>query len=736
MSKLNFDSLLANAEHFALQYRHEFITSETLLMILARDDSRIRDIIQKTGGNPDNVVTDIINYFDNTMPKGGNRTIELSLAVQRLIVEETAKKMASNDPNYEANHDSIMNTFVAIVNDSESNALQILMNQGVDKTALMQQIKNDKDEMHNAADMAVLEEFCTNLNEQAKNNKITPLIGRDKELVTLAQTLARMKKNNAILVGEAGVGKTAIGEGLAYNIVNGDVKPILLDATVWQLDVAGLIAGARYRGDFEERLKSILSALGKTEKPILFIDEIHSIVSAGAGGGENGSAMNLGNLLKGALQDTDIRFVGTTTADEYRKHLEKDKALVRRFKKIQIVEPTIEECKEILRGIAPSYEKYHNVKYDLDGLDTAVELTSKYIHDKQLPDKAIDVMDGVAARYRAGATDNIEKEITVEMIEEEIGAVAHIQTTTIKESEENKILNLEANIKKKVFGQDDAVQSLVDSIRISKAGLLSPDRPIGNFLAVGPTGVGKTEVAKQLAEEMGVELVRFDMSEFMEKHSASKFVGTTAGYVGYEEEGQLIKAIDDNPGGCVLLLDEIEKANPDIFNLLLQVMDAGRLTSGKGKTVNFKNVVLIMTSNAGSADAEKNSLGFMTTDSNTESTQTDALNKLLAPEFRNRLDATLHFNKLSEENIGHIVDKFIGELNVLAGNRNVAVQLSEEAKEWLVEHGYEPTMGARPMARLIQSKIKKPLSIAMLHGSLKDGGTFNVTVKDDDLITD
>ena len=722
MSNLDFDGLLHKAQVIATTQRNELIMTETLLLVLVNDDDRINEIIKNAGGDTDGIANDLEHYLNVHVPKAP--TVEVSKAVQRILSEHAVKKTAGGQER----HDMILSTFRSVIEEVDSECMTILVNHGVNPSKLANEMKSGETEAMDAADQAILEEYCTNLNESAKEGKILPLIGRDKELGELAETMMRMKTNNAILVGESGVGKTAIGEGLALNITEGKVKPSLKDSIVWQLDVSGLIAGARYRGDFEERLKAILGALSKTEKPILFIDEIHSIVAAGAGGGEGGSAMSLANMLKPALQSGAIRFVGTTTADEFRKHLEKDKALLRRFEKLYVAEPTVAEAKLILRGIAPKFEEYHNVKYDLAALDTAVELTDKYVHDRKLPDKAIAIMDKAAAKWRANATDTIEKYITVDMIDEQIAKVAHIPTKAIQDSEEDKMLNLETNILKKVFGQTEAVTELVDAIRIAKAGLKEPHKPVGSFLAIGPTGVGKTELAKQLADELNLNLVRFDMSEFMDKHSSSKFIGSPAGYVGYEEEGQMIKAMDDNPQGCVLLLDEIEKADPSIFNMLLQVLDDGRMTSSKGKVISFKNTVIIMTSNAGSQEAAQGTIGFNKAENNDEDVQNAAVARLFAPEFRNRLDGVLQFKKLDKVHIGHIVDKFIGILNGMCADKNVTVVLQHEAKEWFIENGYEPAMGARPLQRLINKELKKPLSRAMLHGNLRNGGVLNVTM--------
>jgi ATP-dependent Clp protease ATP-binding subunit ClpA len=574
-----------------------------------------------------------------------------------------------------------------------------------------------------------LKKYSADLNQLAKDGKIDPLIGRAEEVDQIVQITARRTKNNCILVGDSGVGKTAVVEGLALKIVAGEVPEILKDSIIYALDIGSLVAGTRFRGDFEERMKMVLKSLTYLPDSILFIDEIHTIMDAGSG---SKGSLDVANLLKPALAKGQLRCIGSTTSEEYRKHIEKDRAIVRRFKKVMIDEPSPEVTKVILRGLKASYENFHGVTFTDEAIDAAVDLTHKYVTTSLLPDKAIDIIDNAGARQRILPVELRKTEIGSHEIEQEVSRITKIPAKEIAESEETVMLRLETDLKNAVFGQNDAIDVLVDSVFIARAGLRDIKKPAGNYLFIGPTGVGKTEMARQLAKSLNIPLVKFDMSEYMEKHSVSKFIGAPPGYVGFGEGGAgngiLINAIDTNPS-CVLLLDEIEKAHDDIFNVLLQVMDDARLTSSGGKTVNFRNVILIMTSNAGIASFDKNPLGFV--DSEIAEVDEKAIKNLFRPEFRNRLDSIVKFNRLRPENMVRIVDKFITELEDLSASRNVKINIQQDAREWLAKEGYDPAMGARPLARVINDNIKKPLSRLMLLGPLKEeGGIAMVTLRD------
>ncbi|MEO9669844.1 MAG: ATP-dependent Clp protease ATP-binding subunit ClpA, partial [Marinomonas sp.] len=569
-----------------------------------------------------------------------------------------------------------------------------------------------------------LDQFTVNLNEKAENGKIDPLIGRGPEVDRTIQILCRRSKNNPLYVGDPGVGKTAIAEGLARKIVEGEVPEVLEDAVIYSLDMGALLAGTRYRGDFEERLKQVVSELEKMPEAVLFIDEIHTVIGAGA---TSGGAMDASNLLKPALSSGAIRCVGSTTYKEFRNHFEKDRALLRRFQKIDVNEPTIEDTIAILKGLRSAFEDHHKVKYTPDALKTAVELSARYINDRKLPDKAIDVIDEVGAMQMLLPAGKRKKKITAREIEQVIATMARIPPKSVSKDDKKALENLDRDLKHVVFGQDAAVHKLATAMKLSRAGLRDPDKPIGSFLFSGPTGVGKTEVARQLASIMGIELKRFDMSEYMERHSVSRLIGAPPGYVGYDQGGLLTDAIDQNPH-CVLLLDEIEKAHPDLFNILLQVMDNGRLTDHHGKTVDFRNVVLIMTTNAGASDMASQGIGFG--DVSKEDAGEEAVKKMFTPEFRNRLDAIVPFAYLGKSTVARVVDKFILELELQLADQNVHIQLDSDARGWLADKGYDKLYGARPMGRLLQEKIKQPLAEELLFGKLADGGEVHVTLKD------
>lgn len=578
----------------------------------------------------------------------------------------------------------------------------------------------------------VLAKYALNLNEAAVKSAIDPLIGRESEVEMITKIVSRRSKNNVVLVGEPGCGKTAIAEGLALKIVRKEVPEILYNSTVYALDMAALIAGAKFRGEFEERMKAVLVSLEFIPDSILFIDEIHTIMGAGSSG--NNGTMDVANLLKPALAKGKLRCIGATTLDEFRKYFEKDRALLRRFKRVDVAEPSIADAKLILRGLRPLYEAFHGVTYTEDALDAAVDLTARYVTTGHLPDKAIDIIDNAGAQQRIARKDDKKSVIEVADIEVEVAKVAKIPAKEVSEGETEKLSRLDSDLKAVVYGQDDAIDAVFDAVLLSRSGLREENKPAGSYLFTGPTGVGKSEVAKQLAKTLGIQLIRYDMSEYMEKHTVSKLIGAPPGYVGYGEGdgggGRLINDIDATPH-CVLLLDEIEKAHPDIFNVLLQVMDGAKLTGGSGKTVSFRNVILIMTSNAGAADMMRKSIGFGAS----EKTDADveAINRLFAPEFRNRLDSTIRFKRLTRENINRVVEKFLADLRERAAERNVTLVISPEAMSWLAENGFDPDMGARPLGRVITSKIKTPLSKLMVLGSLKNGGEATVTVDGDNL---
>ena len=574
---------------------------------------------------------------------------------------------------------------------------------------------------------SALSAYCVDLNAKAETGKIDRLIGRTEEVNRTIQVLCRRSKNNPLYVGDPGVGKTAIAEGLAKRIVEGDVPEVLADARIFALDMGALIAGTRYRGDFEERLKQVVKELEETEGAVLFIDEIHTVIGAGA---TSGGAMDASNLLKPALSNGSIRCIGSTTYKEFRQFFEKDRALVRRFQKIDINEPSLDDAVEIMKGLKPYFEDFHKVKYSDDAIKSAVELSSRYINDRKLPDKAIDVVDETGARQMLVPEAKRKKTINVTDIEETIATMARIPPKPSSKDDEMVLANLEKELKRVVYGQDLAMEALASSIKLARAGLREPDKPIGAYLFSGPTGVGKTEVAKQLAASMGVEMLRFDMSEYMERHTVSRLIGAPPGYVGFDQGGLLTDGVDQHPH-CVLLLDEIEKAHPDLYNILLQVMDHGKLTDHNGKQIDFRNVVLIMTTNAGASDAQKNAIGFGS--QKREGDDMEAINRLFTPEFRNRLDAIIPFGPLPVPVIHKVVQKFVMQLETQLTERGVTFELHDDAIAWLADKGYDERMGARPLARVIQEHIKKPLADEVLFGKLKDGGTVKVTVEADEL---
>jgi ATP-dependent Clp protease ATP-binding subunit ClpA len=573
-----------------------------------------------------------------------------------------------------------------------------------------------------------LSAYCVNLNEKASVGKIDPLIGREKEVDRTIQVLCRRSKNNPLYVGEAGVGKTAIAEGLALRIVKGEVPEVLLPCTIFALDMGVLLAGTRYRGDFEERLKNVVAELKATPGAILFIDEIHTVIGAGA---TSGGSMDASNLLKPALSSGELRCIGSTTYKEYRNHFEKDRALVRRFQKIDVAEPSVEDAVKILMGLKPYYEKHHDVKYTAEAIRAAVELSNRYIGDRKLPDKAIDVIDEVGAAQKLLPANKRKKTIHTKDVEAVVAGIARIPPKNVSQDDREVLKHLERDLKTMVYGQDQAIDALVSAIKLARAGLREPEKPIGSYLFAGPTGVGKTEVAKQLARSLGIELKRFDMSEYMERHSVSRLIGAPPGYVGFDQGGLLTDAVDQTPH-CVLLLDEVEKAHPDLFNILLQVMDHGKMTDHNGKAVDFRNCILIMTTNAGASELAKNAIGF--TRDTRVGEDTEAINRLFTPEFRNRLDAIVSFKNLPPEVVGRVVDKFILQLEAQLSDRQVTISLSDAARKWLGEKGYDVHFGARPLSRIIQEHVKKPLAEELLFGKLQKGGSVLVELEDDKLV--
>ena len=638
------------------------------------------------------------------------------------------------------------NIIVALFSERESNAVHFLKEQemsrfdavnfishGISKSPLNSSsdgstsTDEEKTEENNKSGNDALSAYCVNLNDKSKSGSIDPLIGREFEVDRTIQILCRRTKNNPLYVGDPGVGKTAIAEGLAKRIADEQVPDVLSEALVFSLDMGALLAGTRYRGDFEERLKAVISEIEKNPNAILFIDEIHTVIGAGA---TSGGAMDASNLLKPALQGGILRCIGSTTYKEYRSHFEKDRALVRRFQKIDVNEPSLEDSVKILRGLKPYYEKHHSVRYTMDALKCAVDLSAKYIGDRKLPDKAIDVIDEVGAAQMLLPLSKRKKTINVKDVEEVVAKIARIPPKSVSTDDKNTLLNLEQDLKRVVFGQDDAIQALASAIKLSRAGLREPEKPIGNYLFSGPTGVGKTEVARQLSIALGVELVRFDMSEYMERHSVSRLIGAPPGYVGFDQGGLLTDSIDQHPH-CVLLLDEIEKAHPDLFNILLQVMDHGKMTDHNGKTVDFRNVILIMTTNAGASDLAKEAVGFGRTQRSGD--DTEAINRMFSPEFRNRLDAIIAFAGLSKEIISRVVEKFIMQLEVQLGDRNVSIEISEEARSWIGSKGYDKNFGARPLARVVQEYVKKPLAEELLFGKLTGGGLVSIEFQDEEL---
>lgn len=740
MLSRNLDESIRRAQVYAGERRHELATLEHLLLSLCDDQDAVA-VLRACGVDLDKLREDLTGYLDNELDylyadsmEEPRPTDGFTRALQRaaIHVQSSGREEVTG-----------ANVLVAIFSERESHAVYFLQEQdmtrfdavnyishgiakvpGLSETRGVEGTEGDgPEEKENRKGSEALDAYCVNLNEKAAKGKIDPLIGRRIEVERTIQVLCRRQKNNPLYVGDPGVGKTAIAEGLARRIVNGEVPEVLKDATIFALDMGALLAGTRYRGDFEERLKAVLRELDETEGSVLFIDEIHTVIGAGA---TSGGAMDASNLLKPALASGTLRCIGSTTYKEFRNHFEKDRALVRRFQKIDVAEPSVEDTIKILRGLKPYYEKHHNVRYTADAIRAAVELAERYINDRKLPDKAIDVIDEVGAAQMLVPESKRKKTISVRDIEAVVAIIARIPPKTVSKDDTKALKTLKRDLKTLVFGQDRAIDALSSAIKLSRAGLREPEKPIGSYLFSGPTGVGKTEVSRQLAMILGVELKRFDMSEYMERHSVSRLIGAPPGYVGFDQGGLLTDAIDQHPH-CVLLLDEIEKAHPDLFNILLQVMDHGKLTDHNGKTVDFRNVILIMTTNAGAADLAKPAIGFGRDDRAGD--DQEAINRMFTPEFRNRLDAIIGFDSLKPETVALVVDKFVIELEHQLSDRNVIIELTDKARQWLAEKGYDPAFGARPLARVIQEYIKKPLAEELLFGKLAKGGLVHVDLK-------
>ncbi|HEX4909288.1 MAG TPA: ATP-dependent Clp protease ATP-binding subunit ClpA [Permianibacter sp.] len=730
----------------AREKRHEFMTVEHLLLALL-DNAVAVNVLRACGANVDRLRRELAHFVDETTPllptDDESRDTQPTLGFQRVLqravfhVQSAGKKEVTG-----------ANVLVAIFSEQESQAVYLLHQEQVSRLDVVNYISHGiskvagsereapqpqaeaEEEGGSEAGKSPLESFASNLNELAKQGKIDPLIGRHHELERTIQVLCRRRKNNPLLVGEAGVGKTAIAEGLARRIVDGDVPDVMKDGVVYALDLGGLLAGTKYRGDFEKRLKAVLKELKEKPHAILFIDEIHTIIGAGAA---SGGVMDASNLVKPMLASGEIKCIGSTTFQEYRGIFEKDRALARRFQKIDVLEPSIDETYEILKGLKTHYEKHHSVRYTPAALQAAAELSAKYINDRQLPDKAIDVIDEAGASQRLLAPSKRKKVIGVHEIEDIVSKIARIPTKTVSTSDREALRNLGQSLKGVVFGQDEAIMQLADAIKLARSGLGTEDKPVGSFLFAGPTGVGKTEVTKQLARILGLQLLRFDMSEYMERHTVSRLIGAPPGYVGYDQGGLLTEAVCKNPHS-VLLLDEIEKAHPDVFNLLLQVMDHGTLTDNNGRKADFRNVIIIMTTNAGAEEMSKSSIGFTLNDHSLDSM--DAIKRLFSPEFRNRLDSIVQFKALASEVILSVVDKFIVELQAQLDAKGVSLEVSSEARAWLAEKGYDRAMGARPMARIIRDQLRKPLADELLFGKLSRGGEVHVLLEDDKLSFD
>jgi ATP-dependent Clp protease ATP-binding subunit ClpA len=742
MLNKDLEQTLNEAFIFAREHRHEFMTVEHLLLALL-DNSAATEALEACGANIESIKSELTDFVKDTTPLllddiNNERETQPTLGFQRVLQRAVFHVQSSGKDEVTG-----ANVLVAIFSEQESQAVYILKKADVTRLDVVNYISHgvsksdeaggqspeiEEEGAETEASASMLDQYASNLNILAKEGKIDPLIGRDMEVERSIQILCRRRKNNPLLVGEAGVGKTAIAEGLAYRIVTKDVPEVIANAVVYSLDMGALLAGTKYRGDFEKRLKGILKELTKDPEAILFIDEIHTIIGAGAA---SGGVMDASNLLKPKLSSGELRCIGSTTYQEYQGIFEKDRALARRFQKIDVLEPTVNDTTKILMGLKSRYEEHHSVRFTHKAIRAAAELSAKYINERHLPDKAIDVMDEAGASQQLLPPSKRKKTIGVSDIEHIIAKIARIPEKSVSSSDKQALKNLDRDLKLVVFGQDEAIDTLTDAIRLSRSGLGTETKPIGNFLFAGPTGVGKTEITQQLAKIMGVELVRFDMSEYMERHAVSRLIGAPPGYVGFDQGGLLTDAVIKHPYS-VVLLDEIEKAHSDIFNLLLQVMDHGTLTDNNGRKVDFRNVVLVMTTNAGVQETIRKSIGFKQQDHTPDALS--AINKVFTPEFRNRLDAVVWFNHLNKDVILQVVDKFIVELQVQLDNKGVSLDVTDQARQWLAEQGYDRDMGARPMARVMQQQVKKELASELLFGELSKGGSVKISLKDEKLV--
>ena len=750
----SFSSTLEQAIHAALalanERRHEFATLEHLLLALIEEPDAAR-VMQACSVNLDELRSTLLEFVDEDLANLVT-DIDGSEAVPTAAFQRVIQRAAIHVQSSGRTEVTGANVLVAIFAERESDAAFFLQDQDMTRYDAVNFIAHGvakdpaygenrpvtgatdaEDEIGGGPTVggaegeqkeSALSKYCVDLNAKSREGDIDPLIGRDSEVERCIQVLCRRRKNNPLLVGDPGVGKTAIAEGLARKVVQNEVPEVLSETTIYSLDMGALLAGTRYRGDFEERLKAVVTELEEHPDAVLFIDEIHTVIGAGA---TSGGAMDASNLLKPALQGGKLRTMGSTTYKEFRQHFEKDRALSRRFQKIDVSEPSVEDSIEILKGLKPYFEEHHSIKFTSDAIKSAVELSARYINDRKLPDKAIDVIDEAGAAQHLVVESKRRKTIGVKEIEAVVAKIARIPPKNVSKDDAEVLKDLEASLKRVVFGQDAAIDALSSAIKLARAGLREPEKPIGNYLFAGPTGVGKTEVAKQLADTLGVELLRFDMSEYMEKQAVSRLIGAPPGYVGFDQGGLLTDGVDQHPH-CVLLLDEIEKAHPDVFNILLQVMDNGQLTDHNGRTVNFRNVVLIMTSNAGASELAKSAIGFGR--DRREGEDTAAIERTFSPEFRNRLDATISFGPLPKEVILQVVEKFVLQLEAQLMDRNVSIELTRKAAEWLADKGYDDKMGARPLGRVIQEHIKKPLAEELLFGKLSKGGVVQVGIKD------
>ena len=741
MLSKELERTLNEAFQTASQMRHEFMTVEHLLLALL-DNGTASNILSSVDCDIEKLRHHLTIYLDETTPvlaDDDHRETQPTLGFQRVLQRAVFHVQSSGKEEVTG-----ANVLVAIFGEQESHAVYLLSEQDIARLDVINYISHgitdldtefgnneDSTEVGEEGEEEVvspLDQYAENLNVRAQQGRIDPLIGRDGEIERTVQVLCRRRKNNPLLVGEAGVGKTAIAEGLAKRIVDGEVPDVLNSAVIYSLDLGSLVAGTKYRGDFEKRLKGVLAELKKRDDAVLFIDEIHTIIGAGSA---SGGVMDASNLLKPVLSSGELKCIGSTTYQEFRGIFEKDGALTRRFQKIDVHEPSVDETYEILKGLAGRFEEHHNVHYTLTALKAAAELSARYINDRHLPDKAIDVIDEAGAQRRLKDISN--KNISIHDVEAIVASMARIPPKQVSSNDKDTLRRLDDNLKMVVYGQDDAIDELSTAIKLARSGLREGEKPIGSFLFAGPTGVGKTEVTRQLAMALGIELVRFDMSEYMERHTISRLIGAPPGYVGYDQGGLLTEAVNKTPH-CVLLLDEIEKAHPDVFNLLLQVMDHGTLTDNNGRKADFRNVILVLTTNAGADLLGRNTMGFTQQDHTTDGME--SIKKLFTPEFRNRLDSVVQFKPLDRRIVANVVDKFIIQLEAQLEEKRVSLQVDEQARAWLAEKGYDEKMGARPMARTIQDFIKKPLANELLFGELAKGGHVKVTVKGDELVFD